>query len=257
MEETDVQNVTDPREQLRGRMMSRYPDRNYDSTDGQTSPNSLDESILEALAEDENNLKGYQELKTETESLAQLFAKSPKAAQFLSALGRTGDPAAAIYEAYGKDAMEAFQSGNASEVIASIEANDAKMRAEQEQFEEEKAANLKKSIEGLDEFGKSKGLSEDEMVDLFLKGYNYLSDALVGIYSTEFFEMILKAQNYDSDIETARREGEVAGRNAKIQARDLTKQAGRVLPPAMQGQGVKPAETPRQRPMTEGDMWLD
>ena len=40
---------------------------------------------------------------------------------------------------------------------------------------------------------------------------------ICGKFTPEIFEMIIKAQNYDADIEQAQMEGEVAGRTAKIE----------------------------------------
>ena len=51
MENTENQEVVNYRDQLVGRMKERYPDRNFDSIDGQTSQNSLEQAILETISE--------------------------------------------------------------------------------------------------------------------------------------------------------------------------------------------------------------
>ena len=242
MDNTTNQEVTNYRDQLVGRMKSRYPDRDFDSTDGQNSQNSLEQSILEAFDEDDSRIKDYSALEEKTRSLSDLFNNSPKSAIFLNTLAATGDPSAAIYKAYGKEAHDAFVEGDASEMIASIEAEDAKLRAENEKFEEEKTANLKASFEKLDKWGDSKGLTEDQKVQTFMRFYDILSDALVGIYNEELFEMGWKADHYADDVENARHEGEVTGRNANIKEKMARRQETEALPPALSGQGVRAQE---------------
>lgn len=240
MEETTNQEVTNYRDQLVGRMKSKYPDRNFDNTDGQNNQNSLEQSVIEALDEYDSN----------TQRLTDLFNGSTRSAVFLNALASGADPAAAMYKAYGKDAYDAFTSGDASELIASIEAEDAKNRADDEAFEKEKAENLAASFEALDQWGNEKGLSEDEKVEVFMRFYQILSDAIVGKYSPELFEMGWKADHYNDDVEAARKEGEVAGRNANIKAKMAKRKEIESMPPALSGQGVRSTES---KPAVEED----
>ena len=230
MENTENQEVVNYRDQLVGRMKERYPDRNFDSIDGQNSPNSLEQAILETITEDESRISQLNGLQEKTNLLTELFNKSPRSARFLNSLARTGNPGVAIREAFGKDAYDAYSNGDASEMIASIEAEDERLRAENEQYEAEKAANLQASFDKLDKWGDSKGLNED------------------------LFEMGWKADHYSEDIESARREGEVAGRNANIKERMSRRQAAESMPPALSGQGVRNEEQKPAAP--DNDPWM-
>ena len=261
METTENQGVATYRDQLVERMRSRYPDRNFDSPnspdspDGLESPDSLEQSIVETLAENDRRLGELDELESKTNALSELLNNSVRASVFLNTLASTGDPSAAIYRAYGKEAHDAFVQGDASELIASIEADDQRRRSEDEAFEAEKAANLQASFDALDQWGDSKGLDEDQKVAVFMRFYNILSDALVGKYSPELFEMGWKADNYDTDVENARREGEVAGRNANIRAQTRRRQASAAMPPALSGQGVRQSE-PRPAAAADDNPWM-
>ena len=104
MENTENQEVVNYRDQLVGRMKERYPDRNFDSIDGQNSPNSLEQAILETITEDESRISELSGLQEKTNLLTELFNKSPRSARFLNSLARTGNPGVAIREAFGKDA---------------------------------------------------------------------------------------------------------------------------------------------------------
>ncbi len=254
MDNTTNQEVTNYHDLLVGKVKSRFSDRDFNGPDGQISTNSLERGIVDALNEDEARIKGYSELEEKTNALNEIFNNSPRSAVFLNTLATTGDPSAAIYKAYGKEAHDAFVEGDASELITSIEAEDAKLRAENEKFEEEKTANLKASFERLDKWGESKGLNEDQKVQTFMRFYDILSDALLGIYSEELFEMGWKADHYSDDVESARHEGEVAGRNANIKEKMARRQETEAMPPALSGQGVRAQES---RPATaDNDTWM-
>ena len=61
------------------------------------------------------------------------------------------------------------------------------------------------------------GLSDDDIdnaMDLLL---GIMKDGLIGKFSPESINIALKALNHDSDVALANREGEVRGRNQKIE----------------------------------------
>lgn len=258
MEDSQNQNVTNYRDELLGRMKSRFPDRTFDSPDGTDSPNSLEQSIIEAL--DEDNTK-YNELDARFKDYAEdvdkirfIFSKSPRSAVYLNEMARTGNPGVALRKAYGAQALAALEDGNASELIAKIEEEDAKSRAENEAYEKEKEDNLRKSFAALDAWGNEKGLDEDGKVKVFMRFYDILSDAIIGKYGTELFEMGWKADHYDADIATARHEGEVTGRNEKIKETTRRRQESSAMPPALAGQGVRADEKSKKNDIP--DPWM-
>lgn len=261
MEETKPQNVTNYREELLGRMKSRFPDRNFDVPDGSDSPdgsNSLEQSIIDALNEDKTKYDEldakYKDYEKDATLLEQIFSRSPRSAAYLSEMARSGNPAVALRRAYGSRVLDALEDGNAAELIASIEEEDAKSRADNEAYEAEKEANLKKSFEALDAWGNAKGLDEDGKVKVFMRFYNILADALMGKYDTALFEMGWKADHYDEDIATARHEGEVTGRNEKIKETARRRQESAAMPPALAGQGVRADE--RSKKADIPDPWM-
>ena len=260
METTEKQPITDYKSQILERMKSRYPDRNFDeveSPDGITSKNSLEESIAEALADDESRINEYSEkqksYEADAEVLSSVFNKSPRSSVFLTTLAATGNPAAAIYKAYGDEALKSLEEGKASEFITEMEVKDAAAREADAKFEEEKESNLKASFEALDAWGNEKGLSNDDKVNVFMRFYNILQDAMNGKYTTDLFEMGWKADHYSEDVENARHEGEVTGRNAKIQEMARKRRDTQTMPPSLYGQGVREEEKPRK---VNDDPWM-
>lgn len=255
MEDIEKQEVPNYREELKNRMKTRYPDHDFDTEEGENGTDSttrLEQSIIDALNEDEKRTKDYGEMETEVNKLKNIFAKTPRSNTFLDVLAKTGDPSKAIYSAYGKDAFDAFLDGDASEFIAKVEAEDAKMRSDNEEFEKEKEANLSASFAALDEWGNKKGLDEDAKVQTFMRFYEILSDALVGKYSEDLFEMGWKADHYDEDVANARHEGEVDGRNANIKEKYRKRSEVDNMPPSLMGQGVREDEVKKKK----DDPWM-
>lgn len=250
MGETDTQEVTNYRDQLVGRAQTRYPDRTFTGQDGQIDQNGLEQSISEILGELDAKIKEYDD---NNGRLVNLFNTNPKAAGFLNEWVRSQNPAAAFRKYYGPEAFAAMQTEEGAEIIAQIEADEAKRKAESEAFEQEKADNLQKSFDALDEWGNSKGLTDEQKTEVFMRFYNILSDALEGKYSTDLFEMAWKADHYSDDIASARHEGEVAGRNANIKAQARKRQEAAALPPQLAGQGEAVPEAAPKKERKWGD----
>ena len=59
--------------------------------------------------------------------------------------------------------------------------------------------------------------------------------------------MVYNAMNYASDVETARKEGEVAGKNAKIEEKLAKVEKPIDMPPSVGGQGAAVPEAPREK----------
>ena len=61
------------------------------------------------------------------------------------------------------------------------------------------------------------GLSDDQMDAAMAFLLNITKDGVMGKFSAESIRMASKALNHDADVATASEEGEVRGRNAKIE----------------------------------------
>ena len=106
---------------------------------------------------------------------------------------------------------------NYKEELAAAQQKYVDRMSKSDQLEREYEQNLTGSLEMLKGAQAELGLSDeeiDEAVDLLMKIAN---DAIVGKFSRESFEMALGTLHREADIANARREGETAGRNAKIE----------------------------------------
>lgn len=249
MKKTDTQPVTNYRDQLKQRAQGWYADRNFDGTDGTTDTDALGAALIEKLDELEGNAKTYKE---NNDRLVGLFNSDPRSAEFLNQWVSKGDPLAALVETFGDDFAEAMQSPEAREKFVESHNKWLERKAADDAANDQREQNWQKSLEDLEAFGNSKGFNDDQKVQLVVRLHQVGVNAIEGIYTTEDFQMAYDASNYAKDVQEARHEGEVAGRNAKIQERMREKRQPETMPPALAGQGA-PATEPRERRRTDAD----
>lgn len=234
MENTDNQTPIDYRGRLVDRMRSQYPDRNFDESNENGVTNDFDRSISESFDQYDQRLKESEE---SNERLTNLFRTNPRAASFLGKWAETGSPALAFRKIYGANAFEKMQSEEGAAMIAEIEAEEEKQRNEDAAFQQEKEDNLQKSFDAFDEILDAKGFNDNQKIDFFEKLRGFAVDATKGIYSKEFINIVYDGMHYADDVASARHEGEVDGRNARIKEMQRQRNQSSALPPALSGQG--------------------
>jgi hypothetical protein len=148
--------------------------------------------------------------------MAEALQQDPRLAQALSDMmnGKRGAPASLV-RYFGRDLLNAEEGTPEYDEIAAAE------KERQAELEAQKAsvAEYNKNIDAskavLDQFAADNKLNLDEFLD---KVYNQIIDPIFnGVYTPELLTMLNNAINYDADIESARRAGEVGGRNMKIE----------------------------------------
>ena len=244
MAETD--NITKPtsRENLLSMARERYPDRTFSDigAEPQEGVSDLDDAINEMLQEYATKQATYDE---NNNRLRDLLLTDPSAAEFIQKWIETGDPRTALVETFGDDLgmSEEAQANFKGELDGWRErknANDA--------LEAEAENNWQASLSALEEWGNSKGLSLEQKRDVMLRLLAITFNGMENKYSTEDFDIAYNAINHDTDVAEARAEGEVAGRNAKIEAARRDRNAATAMPPtAVGGQGGAARER-RPRP---------
>lgn len=247
MEITDNQNNTDYRSQLIDRMRNKYPDKDFSAQDGQ---DDLMRLISEELASLDAKLGEYDE---NNSKLTGFLSTNEKGAAFFNEWVRTGNPAAAFRKIYGQNAFEAITSEEGAKILAEIEAEEDRVKAEREARDTEVTENFRQSLEACKAWAQTRGLSEEEGYNALARLMDILSDAEDGKYSTELFDMAWKADHYDEDIASARHEGEINGRNAKIQEAGLKRQQAAAVPEPMIGRSLKVSENSGEKKKTWGD----
>lgn len=241
------QTVKSANERLIEMMQARYPDRDYSGVSGVNGENGEDilgQSILETL---EDLTARNEESIAKNSAIHKLFYSDPLAADFIQRWMESGDPRAALVETFGDDLSDLGTEegrGRFSQSLTSWR----ERKAENDRLTAESDANWSKTLEDLEAWGNAKGLDNDKKVAVILRLVSVAANGLMNKYEPADFDMAYKEMNYDADIQNARREGEVTGRNARIDENRRRRQDVESMPPTLNGMGAPAA--PR-RPKTE------
>lgn len=191
----------------RDRLAERYPDRQWDD----------DDAIIGQISDDydelDGQLSGYKERE---QKLTDMMSSDPRSAHFLSNWHNGGDPAVELVRMFGTDIKDALDDPEKQDAIATANKEYVDRVAKNKELEEEYKRNLDTSLETLAAFQRDNGLSDDEVDNVMGFIQKIVQDAIVGKFERESMEMAHKAINHDSDVAAAADEGEVKGRNAKI-----------------------------------------
>ena len=240
MEQPNTQAVTNYRDNVLAKAKERYPERNFAGQvgqDGQTGTDDLDQAVSEYLdeliSERDANSKASEQLKN-------LLYSDPRSAEFMNKWVQSGDPRVALVETFGDDLADLATEEGRGQFSESLQGwRDAK--AQTDNLNAEAESNWDESLNKCQAWGESKGLSQDQLSEIMIRLVNRTAEGLMNKYTEEDFEAEYKALNYDNDVETARRDGEVAGRNAKIAAQTRERNAANT-PVISGGQGMRVAE---------------
>ncbi len=212
------------REVFGERMKTKHPDREF----------ADDEALFGQVGDDydeyERQLGEYRE---RDEQMNELFKRDPRSAKFITDMARGEDPWIAVIKHLGIDGVtELMNDPEKQEAYAEANKDYAERLAREKELDEEYDRNFAESEKLRDEMDARYGV---ETVDAALGVINQIClDAVLGKVTPETFEMALKVVRHDADVENARSEGEIAGRNSKIEEK-LSKQGGGDGLPAMGG----------------------
>ena len=238
--------VTSSRDRYMERLKAKYPDKEF----------ADDEEIFGQINDDyddyDNKLSGYRERE---KALSDLIASNPRGAVFLTDMAKGKDPFISMICKYGDDFRAALEDPSEENLEALAQANKeyAERVAEEEQYEVEYQKNITETFSMLEAMQQEEGLSDEDIDSAmdFLVGI--VRDGLLGKFTRESVVMALKALKHDSDVAQAEHEGEVRGRNTKIEEK---------LRKRTKGDGTAPLDgkngsAARQRPKNIFDLAND
>lgn len=191
------------------RLKKKYPDKEY----------ADDEALFGQINDDydayDKQLGQYQEREGR---LTELLNKDPRSAKFIADMASGVDPWISVIERLGIDGVtDLMNDPSKQEAYAEANKKYVERIAKEKSLEEEYKKNLAESMQLLEQIQTERQLSDetvDAAMDLVMKMAN---EAILGKFTQETIDMALKAVNHDADMENARTEGTVAGRNAKIE----------------------------------------
>lgn len=206
----DNETVTSNRERTLGRLRERYPDRTFDDDEAAYG------QIYDDYEQYEEELGGYRERE---QKLSDAIGHDPRTAQFLAEMASGGSPWSAYIRIFGPELKESIDDPATAEAIAKAEAEYVQRVAENKRLEEEYERNWEETRKMLADYRAAHGMSEEQVEEILAVLRGIVRDGFNGKISADTLEMVVKALGHDADVAAAQREGEVAGRNAKIEER--------------------------------------
>lgn len=200
--------VKSNRDRYMERLKTKYPDKEF----------ADDEALFGQTNDDydsyDNELSGYRERE---KALSDLFASNPRSAAFLTDWRKGEDPIIGMVRKFGDDFKAALEDPEKQEALAAANKEFAERIAQEKEYEGEYQKNINETLTTLETMQQKEGLSDEDIDSAmdFLVGI--VRDGIMGKFTRESVAMALKAIRHDSDVEQADREGEIRGRNTKIE----------------------------------------
>lgn len=199
--------ATPNRDKLRKRLSERYPDQNFDA----------DEDFYGRIDSDYEDYEGQLGRYRENEGkMVDLFNRDPRSARFLKEWADGNDPVILMIRHYGSDIKEILDDPDKIEEIAKANKEYVDRVAQEKNLEDQYEKNLEESLTLLEQVQKDRNLSDDDMEKVIAQLRDDANDVLMGRFTQDAIDRVLKALNYDQDVEAAGYEGEVRGKNKKI-----------------------------------------
>lgn len=205
----DNNTVKSKRDLAMERMRAKYPDKNFDD----------EESLFGQINDDYDDYdKRLSESQSREEAFSNMFTTNPKSARLMMEWKNGKDPVAALISIYGKeDILAAIEDPEKLEAIEQANKDFADKVAKNDEYEAQYEKNLPASLQAIETWAAERGVSDEDIDNAVTALSKLCGDFILGKIAPQSIEMMLKAKNYDADIEQAQLEGEVAGRNAKIE----------------------------------------
>lgn len=199
-----------PRDLFYERIRTNFPDANYDEDEAEYYSHAL--SHMDVLENDSKTLK------TLTEKLNARLGEDPDEASIMLDWLDGVDIRTAIVRHKGEEALavpseDSDEYANWKQAGEDRKAELAKMKAQVDEYR----TNAEASAAALQEYAKENNLSEEQTVELEDYITNVLlPDIYAGKLSKDTYALLQRARNYEADVNGAREQGRIEGRNEKI-----------------------------------------
>jgi len=196
------------KEKLLERLRKANEGKNFDTDD------EVYDQVYDDYEKHDNELQGY---KDNESKLSNLFTSDPRGASFLSEWADGGNPATILIKMFGSEIKDAIDDPDKQEEIAKAQQEYLDRVAESKKLDEEYQKNLQDSLSNIESVQKKNNLSDDEVDKAMQLLQQIVTDGVMGKFTPETLDIAMKAINHDVDVKNAGEEGEVRGKNAKIE----------------------------------------
>ncbi len=221
MAEAENQKVKSKRDLVKERLLSRYPDANFDDDE------AVSGLILDDYDKYDSDIAGYQERE---QSFADMFSRDPRSASFLTSWRNGGDPVTELVRQFGTDIKDAIDDPERQEEIAAANKDFVERVAKEKELDETYNKNLAESLESISTLQQQNGLTDDQVDEAMSFILTIVKDAVMGKFTPETIDMAMKAINHDADVAMADHAGEVRGKNGKVEEKLRQRKQGDGMP---------------------------
>jgi hypothetical protein len=225
----------------------------YDAVDMNVDDTTTDEATKKDDKKDETKDKKKDDIEARlqrmTEAnkrLVEIFDAHPEIPQLLTLLDKGASFAEAL--AHVVDVSELSPADGDPDYDAWDKASKERMkkRTEREKFLSDLDSNLQMSQQEIDAFTKENNLGEEEAKTLLQTLDDMMTEVYNGKISKQLLSMLRKASTFDSEVETAKKQGEIKARNEKIEAIKSETKKGDGLPNIGNAGADAPTPAPEQ-----------
>ncbi len=252
MEDIDKEPIKSKKDLFLEKFRSKYPDLNTDDED----------SFYGRINDDyDENEKRIGESSKNEEALSNLFSSDPRAAHFLMSWKNGENPVVQLIRMFGDDFQEALTDPDMQEKFAAAHNEYLDRQLNNKKIQAEAEANLPITLKNLDDAQAEGGFDEKQADDAFKLIFDIIDNGNKDLVTKDTWIMAFKALNHDLDVESAAREGEIKGKNAKIDKEKKKTTVPADLPPMIGGQGGE-APAPKKKSLgfldsvkDDNDIW--
>lgn len=169
---------------------------------------------LEPVEEDDADQKALEGYKKNEADMADMFGKDPRSASFLKSWRQGENPVQQLVKQYGEDFLDYLSDPEHADEIADAQSEYLKRVSDGNKLQEQYDKNMAQSLDVIDKFEEEYG--EEVANELVAKLMAVANDVVMGKVTKDALDMFRLASAHDEDVEDARHEGEVKGRNANI-----------------------------------------
>ncbi|MEG1729360.1 MAG: hypothetical protein RR280_07455 [Bacteroidaceae bacterium] len=248
MEEDDIQKITSKKEAFLNRQKERYPDSNFED----------EEELFGKINDDYDAYDEKISRSSENEEkIANLFNKDPRSASFLMNWKDGKDPLISLIEEFGDDFREALENPEMKDKFAESHAKYLERQTKNKSLQEQAQKNLTDALQNLELAQKELGCSE-EVADKAFKLFDKVQDdAIINKIDKETWCFFIKGVTHDEDVQLANHEGEIKGRNAKIDINKKKQTVPYEIPPTLSGNSKTNEEGKSVRNLGAIDRYAD
>ena len=209
----DNQAVKNKKDLLLERLHGKNPEETYQDDD------ALFGKLYDDYEEYDKMSKEYETLKQDSDVIKEFFATSPDAAVLFSEVRK--DPkhnmVSALVKLYGDAFRDALEDPEVQEELAKASQDYAQRIADNDALEAQAAENADATIKVIDEVQAEMGLNEEDIDAAVGLIHSIAADYIGNKITADNLRMAINAIKHDDDVAQADKEGELRGRNAKIE----------------------------------------